>query len=594
MNNNEFLKNNPSVEIEPKQNFHFRYESEIEQGNSHGALTGQEGDHPKIKLRLPENGHLDECGNKRDFFVLCSLHCFDNNRTLSPHLLLPKGESKLNYNFIFEKMDVCGDNPGQRVWELRDYVVVRLKNSEYKRSLTNKATAYDSLKLPVDFAKLMGQLDLNNAREVKFSGKLNVCLGFTIFERDFYQNTYSLYRDTIYSCNIYHGDDLKIKSLCNIKGSIHGGTIVTILIRLESNLPLNIFIKKIDKKKTVWSTTVKISNKDIFLNAAVTFTMPPYGGPKSEDDEIEVNMCVMVENTTYKSDSFKFFYINERARKRPRVTEQQDNPPEQREKVSKQSRDVCFVSYDHATLPEFCFNAENNVDIQFKIDKIFKTVKNPNHIVSCEHLYSIFYDALESEEAFKHLYKMANEASNNKLVADFRNENRENLLHMACQMNKFKRIRPLIGLGCHINEQDYIGRTPLHVALAKQHIDCVAEILFIFNNISKYPKEVETDLMKMIGAYNHDGHTVLHAAMLGQYNELCEAILMFMHKHDMNVLDFEVLGSGDSIAHLAVKHNLITIRPLIEKYVPNYKMVNNYAGIMVSQLECEMLKNLNI
>ncbi|XP_065358258.1 uncharacterized protein LOC135952310 [Calliphora vicina] len=596
------------IKIQPKQNFHFRYESDIKkQGNTHGVLQDQQKDkYPTIELSLPANKRNSE------FFVLCSLHRFTDTvpKTLSPHLLMRKGVTELNYEFIFEKMKTVEDNQMKRVWELRDCVIVRIKSEEktketkktkktkeykeYNNSFTNKKAAYERLQLPsLAFEELLGELNLNDPSEVKDSGILNVCLGFTIFEKKA-KAKYDLYTKTIYSCNIYHGDDLSIHKLCNTRGSVLGGTEITILIRLESNLPLNVFIKKIDERtrQTVWSTTVR--SLQLFGNAAVTFTMPPYQGPPSTDEEIEVYMCVMVKNTTYKSDKVKFIYINERPRKRSRVTEQHDYTSEQIANVSRQSSDVRCVSYDHATLPEFSFNAEKNIDIQFKIDKFFKTAKNPNHIVSCEHLYSIFYDALESEEAFKHLYKMAKDSSNNKLVADFRNENGENLLHMACQMNKFKRIRPLIGLGCHINEQDYIGRTPLHVALAKQHIDCVAEILFIFNNISKYPKEVETDLMKMIRAYNHDGHTVLHAAMLGQYKELCEAILMFMHKHDMNVLDVEVLGSGDSIAHLAVKHNLMTIRPLIEKYVSNYKMVKNYAGIMVQELEDKMLEKLKI
>ncbi|XP_065355462.1 uncharacterized protein LOC135949928 [Calliphora vicina] len=581
------------IKIQPKQNFHFRYENEInQQGNTHGVLQGQQKyKYPTIELSLPANKRNSE------FFVLCSLHRFTDivPKTLSPHLLMRKGVTELNYEFIFEKMKTVEDNPMKRVWELRDCVIVRLTKKEYNNSFTNKRTAYERLQLPsLTFEELLGELNLDDPSDVEDSAKGNVCLGFTIFEKKAKAKQYTLYKKTIYSCNIYNADTLKIYKIDTPKGSVLGGTEINIKSKFESCWTLIVLINKINERtnKIVWNTTVKDLKKN---KNTITFTLPPYGGPESEDDEIEVNMCVKVENSTYISDNVKFFYVNERPRKRPRVTEKQDNPPEQR------ANDMSNISCDYETSPEFSGSKEfvctQHVDIKFKIDKIFKTPKDPNHIMSYERLYSIFYDALESEEAFKHLYKMAKDSSNNYLVADLRNENGENLLHMACQMNKFKRIRPLIGLGCHINEQDYIGRTPLHVALAKQHIDCVAEILFIFNNISKYPKEVETDLMKMIGAYNHDGHTVLHAAMLGQYKELCEAILMFMRKHNINVLDFEVLGSGDSIAHLAVKHNLMTIRPLIVEYVPNYEMVQNYAGIMVEELEDEMLeqlKNLNV
>lgn len=158
------------VEIQPKQNFHFRYESEIErQGNSHGILKGQQGRYPKIELRLPEEKKYSE------FFVLCSLHSFENTKILSPHLLMPNGITELNYGFIFEPMQMAEDNPMKRVFELRDYVIVRLKKAMYNNSFTNKRAAYERLQLPtLVFEELLGPLNLDNPRQVKDSAKLNV------------------------------------------------------------------------------------------------------------------------------------------------------------------------------------------------------------------------------------------------------------------------------------------------------------------------------------------------------------------------------------------------------------------------------------
>ncbi|XP_046802665.1 uncharacterized protein LOC124418891 [Lucilia cuprina] len=49
------------------------------------------------------------------------------------------------------------------------------------------------------------------------------------------------------------------------------------------------------------------------------------------------------------------------------------------------------------------------------------------------------------------------------------NEYRENLLHLTCQYNEPQYIKQLIALKCPIFKQDFYGRTPLHVAIQKQH-----------------------------------------------------------------------------------------------------------------------------
>ncbi|XP_037812236.1 uncharacterized protein LOC119603996 [Lucilia sericata] len=582
MENNEFLQNNASVEIEPKQNFHFRYESEINQGNTHGILNGQNEDYPKLKLLLPENAAKDEWGNERDIYVLCSLHCYANNKPLSPHLLMIKGKKAVNYKFIFEKMETSEHNAAERFWKLKEYVIVRLQNKQYKQSLENKQREFGQLGLPLNFERLLGTLTLNDYRSVKDSGNLNVCLGFTIFERDFYENTYSLYRDPIYSCNIYHGDDLKIKKLCNIKGSIRGGTEITILIRLESNLPLNVSIKKINEetKETEWFTEVQIPEKNIFQNAAITFNLPRYDGPRTDDEvEIEVNICVVVRDTTYKSDNAKFYYINENSYKRS-IDAVECDVLQLAEKKGKRIKSN-YVSRDSADLPPVLpLSGESVSDKMISlIDSTFNNAKDDT-----------YYTNIDS-----FLYTKANETKKQNLIIDFRNKDQENLLHWACKMDHSKSIRPLIGLGCHINEQDIWGRTPLHVALTARHDACISEIQLIFKNYLQYSENVKADLVKMLKTYNHNGYTVLHEAVLNRYYELFEIMLIFMQEHKLNILDYEVLGSGDSIAHLAAKNNtLMDIDSIIMKYIPNYMSVKNYAGLMAKDLNEMFSEKLSI
>lgn len=144
-------------------------------------------------------------------------------------------------------------------------------------------------------------------------------MGFTIFERDFYNDRYTLYKNTIYSCNIYNGDSLRIHKICNNKGNIKGGTEVTILIKTDNNITPNVLMKKIhpETRNTVWSDMITIEKNDIFLNAAISFRTRAYNGPiDNNEDEIEVLISVVVGNSNYKSNEVKFYYIKEHEPKR--------------------------------------------------------------------------------------------------------------------------------------------------------------------------------------------------------------------------------------------------------------------------------------
>lgn len=173
----EFLINNFSIEIQPKQNFHFRYVTDL--NSTHGAVKGQQGEYPRIKLLLPENGLRDDMDNSRDFYVLCTLHAYDENQSLSPHHLMLKGsninDDNINDDPIFKKMERSESSLTQLNWELKDYVIVREKMNNLQKSLEIKKKYLEDLKLPQDFiATLSGKLDLWNKGQVKNSGICNV------------------------------------------------------------------------------------------------------------------------------------------------------------------------------------------------------------------------------------------------------------------------------------------------------------------------------------------------------------------------------------------------------------------------------------
>lgn len=102
--------------------------------------------------------------------------------------------------------------------------------------------------------------------------------------------------------------------------------------------------------------------------------MPPYGGPPSDLDEIEVSMCVVVQDTTYKSNSVKFFYLNhdKPQRKRRRISIEEDTKPRTYD------RRLDNISRDHAmlTMPKLeKLNLDDKiVSQQSVVDKIYKKV----------------------------------------------------------------------------------------------------------------------------------------------------------------------------------------------------------------------------
>ncbi|XP_073847043.1 uncharacterized protein [Musca autumnalis] len=297
------------IQIQPKNNFRFRYERELER--THGCIKGEDPVdlsedssvtklYPKIKLTVPAN-------DKREFFVLCSLHAYDEDKInrherlcLSPHLLMRKGVHQLNYAFIFEQMKTVSKDWTARYWELENYIIVRLKVNQYRNSLEQKQSQYQMLGLPLPFEELNDGLDFGNNE----SGRLNVCLGFTIFER-IGEGNYRLHENTIYSNNIYDNCDLKIHRLCNISGSTEGGDNITLLMRLKNGCSYEVHMFD----NCGWEEWVKPHST--FGNSSITFTLPPYTGTMNDLYSIDVDIEVVADRRSgFKSKEVKFKYVN--------------------------------------------------------------------------------------------------------------------------------------------------------------------------------------------------------------------------------------------------------------------------------------------
>uniref|UniRef100_A0A1I8PSE3 Rel homology dimerisation domain-containing protein n=1 Tax=Stomoxys calcitrans TaxID=35570 RepID=A0A1I8PSE3_STOCA len=332
---------------QPKQNFHYRYLSEL--GENHGVLTGQEQEPgtsttwPEISLKLPSNGYMEHEHNKI-YYVLCSLHSYLDKRpsALSSHQLMPKGQVA-NHNLIFQQMEQKQDSWH---WKLKDYIIARLKyggttkNKKYqifRDSLKHKMDYFNNLQLQgLTFDELNCNADINDAKVLEKSVILNVCLGFTIFEKTNNSSTYKLTHKTIYSDNIYDGDDLKIIKLCNTTGSLSGGLDVTFLMNGHGAHKYNVHMWYWNEKKNqiVWEKKIAIQKKDIVKNVAYSFDSPDGRELRnwmSGANEIEVKLQVQVDQSTYKSNAVGFKYRNNDAageepqRKNPRNAAEANN-----------------------------------------------------------------------------------------------------------------------------------------------------------------------------------------------------------------------------------------------------------------------------
>ncbi|XP_037808273.1 NF-kappa-B inhibitor alpha-like [Lucilia sericata] len=232
------------------------------------------------------------------------------------------------------------------------------------------------------------------------------------------------------------------------------------------------------------------------------------------------------------------------------------------------------------------------------INKV-KPIKRLNK--SVKNLYCINFTKLYADDLslFRHYLRNAEYSEE---MSTALNEYRENLLHLACQFNEPQHIKQLIALKCPIFKQDFYGRTPLHVAIQRQHKECIDVFVRILTSVINRTEdnademELIENLRKMFGVYNHDGYTILHLAVIKNLPTVVKVMLEFCLKYKINILEKEVLGSGDSILHLAVKNNFKDIENIIVDKIkesvnhPNYSGATPYKIITKEDLADDLTK----
>ncbi|XP_058981685.1 nuclear factor NF-kappa-B p110 subunit [Musca domestica] len=172
-----------------------------------------------------------------------------------------------------------------------------------------------------------------------------------------------------------------------------------------------------------------------------------------------------------------------------------------------------------------------------------------------------------------------------------RNARRENLLHYACQHNLYFLIGPFVKQGYALCQQDIEGQTALHVAIIKGHDKCLEEFLRLFESCKCLHEDhpLKRNIVRLFFIYNHRGYTVLHEAVRGVGNiplPYIRKMLEFALESQLDFLDMEILGSGDTLLHLIVQHNRTELAQMVCQRIPELLKHPNYAGEVPTDVAC--------
>uniref|UniRef100_A0A1I8NJU9 Uncharacterized protein n=1 Tax=Musca domestica TaxID=7370 RepID=A0A1I8NJU9_MUSDO len=221
----------------------------------------------------------------------------------------------------------------------------------------------------------------------------------------------------------------------------------------------------------------------------------------------------------------------------------------------------------------------NNIITNVKIKHENKT--KMKILMALKKYISINYHQMLADNPYL-FHKYLHLHNNDKALVDSINNYQENVLHIACKSDMTSTlIKPLIQCGCSPTKQDLQGRTPLHVALELRQYSCIKEFLLLFHTHMLYPKEIVDRLKHMFQIYNRAGHTIVHEAVIRNEPDILRELLRICQQHDINVLDNEVLGSGDTLLHLAINRKVDTeIIDIIIDYLPEIVHISNYSGML--------------
>lgn len=132
-------------------------------------------------------------------------------------------------------------------------------------------------------------------------------------------------------------------------------------------------------------------------------------------------------------------------------------------------------------------------------------------------------------------------------VWELRNDRDETCLHIATIYNKINILADLIRYGSNLNDIDHKGDTALHIAIQKDHRDCVSTILN--QKVEPLRKGSKLDL----NILNFDGYAPLHLAIK---NDNLKIVKMLQNKAiALATPIFDVVDGkhGNSALHIAIE-----------------------------------------
>ncbi|XP_037954642.1 nuclear factor NF-kappa-B p110 subunit-like [Teleopsis dalmanni] len=630
---------------QPKQHHRFRYESE--KNSTHGILTSEHSASkavpcfPTVELIAPH------CINNEFFIKCDLYEpMFKNNSEmkymLSPNKLKIKkskkdsdSNSESDCPFIFDKMIVCEDNPTKHIFSLNNCYITKTKNKDKETILQEKSNKMDEKKLQIDEINNLQSIS-NNSNQTKIVSNdfvEKVCLGFTVYQM--ISMKYKRVCETLFSNPIINGMKNKINKICTTYGNVDGNDEVTLLVHDTNACIIRVY--ELDANgEVVWERIIEPTEL-LQKNKAIVFKTPKYGGQwtnKSvQQKECLVEVICNEDNTT--TEPVIFIYQNlcvestASARKRPRIETfvyensnttannviEMPTEPLYRDSVQihkkQRNRDKAFLSSCNSSFPQIT-NAEtpkrshqyikldyvtfsDDSDIKnYLHNSLTKLLKNtPDLILNIEQFNSvytdkhefgntIFHDAIEYDE-FLILYNNKQIEDITPLISAAVNKLQMSLLHYTCLLNKADYIRSLIRLTCSICVLDVNQNTPLHIAINKQHENCIVKFRELLQRPEDYNNLTE-DFLRLLTIYDRYGHTVLHSAVLKNMQELVVDILNFCKRSNLKVENMKTLGNGNTILHLAFNENLEDMFDLIHNQYPNMIDCENYAGVTTNDL----------
>jgi ankyrin repeat protein len=111
-----------------------------------------------------------------------------------------------------------------------------------------------------------------------------------------------------------------------------------------------------------------------------------------------------------------------------------------------------------------------------KFNKLYNKNKDPYKF---KNISTIFFNAIKNndlDKIFEMFYK------NRLLLIDYDYLN-QNILHHFVKKNLYEYLTELIKNGANLNQKNFQGQTPLHIACQKNHFECIVILLYEISNI---------------------------------------------------------------------------------------------------------------